>query len=256
MCTVVILRRPGNDWPLLLAANRDEMRDRPSAPPARHWPERAHVVAGIDLQASGTWLGLNDEGLVAAVLNRPQSLGPAAGYRSRGELPLEALDHADADAAAKALAEIDPAAYRTFNMVVADERDAFWLRSAGGEEGAAEEAGVEVMALPEGLSMITAYDRNDTADPRIRDYLPRLKAAPAPDPGAGDWASWASLLASREHGAGDGPGDAMNVVTDTGFGTVSSSLIALPSPARVGARPLWLFAPGRPDEVAFEAVSL
>ncbi|MDP6572655.1 MAG: NRDE family protein [Rhodospirillales bacterium] len=254
MCTVVILRRPGHDWPLLLAANRDEMRDRPWAPPARHWPERDQVVAGIDLEASGTWLGLNDDGLVAAVLNRPQSLGPAAGYRSRGELPLEALDHADADAAARALADIDPAAYRTFNMVVADGRDAFWLRSAGGEEGAAEEAGVEVMALPEGLSMITAHDRNDPSDPRIRDTLPRFRAAPAPDPGAGDWASWESLLASREHGPGDGPGDAMNVVTDTGFGTVSSSLIALPAPARVGAGPLWLFAPGRPDEAGFEAV--
>ena len=249
MCTVVILRRPGDGWPLLLAANRDEMRDRPWAPPARHWPERAHVVAGIDLEASGTWLGLNDDGLTAAVLNRPGSLGPAAGYRSRGELPLEALDHADAAAAAAALADIDPAAYRTFNMVVADERDAFWLRSAG-------EKGVEVMALPEGLSMITAYDRNDTADPRIRDYLPRFEAAPAPDPGAGEWASWTALLASREHGPGDGPGDAMNVVTDTGFGTVSSSLIAFPSYASEGVGPLWLFAPGGPDEVAFEAVTL
>ncbi len=254
MCTVVILRRPGHDWPLLLAANRDEMRDRAWAPPARHWPERYHVVAGIDLEASGTWLGLNDDGLVAAVLNRPQSLGPAAGYRSRGELPLEALDHADADAAAQALADIDPAAYRTFNMVVADQCDAFWLRSAGGEVGAAEEAGVEVMALPEGLSMITAHGRNDTSDPRIRDTLPRFEAAPTPDPEAGDWASWESLLASREHGSGDGPGDAMNVLTDAGFGTVSSSLIALPTPARMGARPLWLFAPGRPDEAGFEAV--
>ena len=48
----------------------------------------------------------------------------------------------------------------------------------------------------------------------------------------------------------------MNVVTDTGFGTVSSSLIALPSYASEGARPHWLFAPGGPDEAAFEVVSL
>jgi hypothetical protein len=256
MCTVVILRRPGHDWPLLLAANRDEMRERPWAPPARHWPDRSHVVAGIDLEASGTWLGVNDDGLTAAVLNRPQSLGPAAGYRSRGELPLEALDHADAATAAQALAAIDPAAYRTFNMVIADQLDAFWLRSAGSEEGVAEGAGVEVMALPEGLSMITAYDLNDTADRRIRDALPRFQAAPAPDPGTGDWTSWESLLASREYGTGGGPGDAMNVVTDMGFGTVSSSLIALPSYVRAGVKPLWLFAPERPDEAAFEAVSL
>ena len=40
MCTVVILRRPGHDWPLLLAGNRDEMKGRPWKPPARHWPDR------------------------------------------------------------------------------------------------------------------------------------------------------------------------------------------------------------------------
>ena len=48
MCTVVILRRPGHDWPLILAANRDEMTGRPWLPPARHWSERAEVIAGQD----------------------------------------------------------------------------------------------------------------------------------------------------------------------------------------------------------------
>ena len=70
--------------------------------------------------------------MVAAVLNRVGSLGPAAGKRSRGELVLEALDHADAAAAAKALADLDPEAYRPFNLLIADARDAFWLRHAGG----------------------------------------------------------------------------------------------------------------------------
>ena len=40
MCTLIMLRRPGNDWPLLLAANRDEMGNRPWEAPARHWPDR------------------------------------------------------------------------------------------------------------------------------------------------------------------------------------------------------------------------
>src|SRR5437764_1225058 len=77
-------------------------------------------------------LGRNDWGVAAAVLNRHGSLGPAAGLRSRGELVLEALDHADSVDAAAALSHIDPAAYRTFNLVIADNRDAFWLRHAGG----------------------------------------------------------------------------------------------------------------------------
>ncbi len=101
MCTVVILRRPGHDWPLIVAANRDEMAGRPSAAPARHWPDRPEVVGGLDRLAGGTWFGLNDYGVVAGVLNRSDSLGPKFGYRSRGELPLEALDHAEASVAAR-----------------------------------------------------------------------------------------------------------------------------------------------------------
>ena len=101
MCTVVLLRRPEHEWPLILAANRDELKTRPWLPPARHWPERDHVTAGIDELAGGTWLALNDDGVCTAILNRPHSLGPADGKRSRGELPLEAVDHAEASEAAK-----------------------------------------------------------------------------------------------------------------------------------------------------------
>ena len=130
MCTLAILRRPEHDWPVIIGANRDEMVDRPADPPARHWPDRAEIVAGRDRLAGGSWLGLNDWGVAAAVLNRHGSLGPAAGLRSRGELVLEALDHADAVAAARALSDLDPASYRSFNLIVADNRDAFWLRHA------------------------------------------------------------------------------------------------------------------------------
>src|SRR6266849_1043317 len=112
MCTVVILRRPEHAWPVVIGANRDEMIDRPAMPPGRHWPDRMEVVAGLDLQAGGSWLGVNDWGVAAAILNRHGSLGPAAGLRSRGELVLEALDHADAVAAAAALSHLDPAARR------------------------------------------------------------------------------------------------------------------------------------------------
>jgi hypothetical protein len=50
MCSVVILRRPDHPrWPLLLAANRDELGTRQTLAPARHWPDRPDVVAGLDL---------------------------------------------------------------------------------------------------------------------------------------------------------------------------------------------------------------
>lgn len=254
MCSVVILFRPGHDWPVLLAANRDEMADRPWAPPARHWPDRPEVVAGLDRLAGGSWLGINDHGVLAGILNRVNSLGPLPGRRSRGELVLEALDHASAASAAEALKALDPGAYRSFNMVIADARDAWWLRNLGHSQG-----WIDVHPLPPGLSMITAHDRNDPASRRIRRFLPRFEAAPPPDPdaagGEGDWAAWEELLASRDYEEGGGPTDAMAIVTGTGFETVSSSLVALPA-AGSGRRPVWRFAAGRAGERPFEPVAL
>jgi uncharacterized protein with NRDE domain len=247
MCTLVIARNPDSDWPLLVAANRDEMIDRPWLPPGRHWPDRADIVAGQDTLAGGSWLGINDTGVVAAILNRTGSLGPAADKRSRGELVLEALDHVDARDAVVALARLDGTAYRSFNLIVADNRDTYWLRATG-------EAKVTAKAIPSGVHMFTSRDMDDTASPRIRNFLERFRSAPPPDPAAGDWSAWQALLANRMHAVADGPAEAMCVVTDRGYGTVSSSLIALPSIERAAARPVWLFTAGRPGEATFEPV--
>lgn len=239
MCTLVLLRRPDHDWPLLAAANRDEMAGRPSRPPARHWPDRPDVIAGLDELAGGSWLGLNDHGVMAAMLNRAGTLGPAAGKRSRGELVLDALDHADAVDAAQALAELDGRGWRPFNLVVADNRDAFWIKGDGG-------ARVTVAAIAAGLHMLSALDLDDPASPRIAAYAPRFAAARPPDPEAGDWREWTELMADGGT-AGDGEeAAAMCFLRPSGFGTVSSSLIALPA-IGAEARRRWLFAPGRPD---------
>ena len=157
MCTVVILRRPEHRWPILIAANRDEMLDRPWSPPARHWPDRAEVVAGRDELAGGTWLGVNDHGLVAAVMNRPGSLGPADDKRSRGELVLEALDHADAarrrrgagSSRPERLPALQPCNCRT---------TATPCGCAAIPPGRRPH---RAFILPEGLSMLTSHDRND-----------------------------------------------------------------------------------------------
>ena len=260
MCTVVILHRPKHAWPLILAANRDEMAGRAWLPPARHWPDREEVTAGLDRLAGGSWLGINEHGVVAAVLNREGSLGPQAGKRSRGELVLEALDHPDAASAASSLADLDPLSYRSFNLIIADNRDAFWLRHAGNAQ-----SHIEVTPLPPGLSMITALDRNDLASARIRAYLPRFEKATPPDPdarGPNAFADWERLLASRLSEAAEaasnegGAAGAMTIVTESGFGTVSSSIIALPAPATPPKHPVWRFAAGRPGEAPFEPVKL
>ncbi len=248
MCTLVIHRAPGAPWPTLIAANRDEMSARPWRPPARHWDDHPHVIAGMDEEAGGTWMGVNDDGLVAAVLNRPGSLGPAAGKRSRGELPLEALSHSEAKQAAEALAHLDGRAYRSFNLVIADALDAFWLRSTG------DTATIEASIIAPGTSMITANDMNDRSSMRISRYLPMFKAAEVPDPDNNDWSAWSSLLASRTSDDEDSGRGAMTVGSGMGFGTVCSSMIALPGPDRFGEKPKWLFAEGPPDQAPFVPV--
>lgn len=275
MCTLVLLRRPGHAWPLLLAANRDEALSRPWQAPGRHWPDRAEVVAGRDEEAGGSWLGVNDHGVVAAVLNRVGSLGPQTGKRSRGELVLDALDFEDAASSAAALADLDPDAYRPFNLVIADAVNAYWLRHAGGLPGFAfraadgtwrevdalhmpEDGGrrerppaIERRMVPPGPSMLTAHDLDDESSARIRLHRPRFAAAPVPDPEAGDWTGWIACLASRDS-LDDDPRDAMTIVTGGDYGTVCSSLVALP----VEGGPKMWFAPGRPDATPFEPVVL
>ncbi|WP_207476340.1 NRDE family protein [Arenibaculum pallidiluteum] len=241
MCSLVVLRRPGDAFPVILAANRDEMAGRPWRPPARHWEDRPHVFGGFDEAAGGTWLAMNDDGVVAAVLNRHGTLGPAPGKRSRGELVLDALDYADAAEAVRALVHLDPNAWRPFNLVILDDRDAFCVIHRG-------EGPIEAQPLPPGLSMITHAEPNDAGEPRIRMHRPRFAAAPDPDPAAGRWDAWQALLASTEHEPAAGPRGAMSFATPQGFGTSSSALIALPPHGIADARPVWLFCAGRPGD--------
>ncbi|GIL41892.1 NRDE family protein [Roseiterribacter gracilis] len=242
MCTFVVLRRPGHAWPVLIAANRDELRSRPWLPPGRHWPDH-ELVGGLDQVGGGTWMAINESGLVAGVLNRENTLGPLAGKRSRGELPLEALDHADAAAAAEALGGLDPRSYRPFNLVLADNRDAFVLchRDPSGEFP------IEVRKLGVGISFITAAEPDDPKSPRVAFHKPRFAAAPVPDPDKNDWASWEILLASRDRAPGAPAGGAMFVEGSNGFGTVCASLVALPAPGDPPRDPIWRFAAGEPE---------
>lgn len=245
MCTVVLLRRPGHAWPLILAANRDERLDRGWDPPACWWDDRPGVMGGRDRSAGGTWMALGPAGVVAAVLNRPGSLGPTPGKRSRGDLPLLAASEVDAAAAVRRLAALPAEDWRPFNMVVADSRHAFFLRSLGA-------GAVEVAALAGGITMVTAHDPNDPDSPRIRRHLPRFRAAAPPDPTAQDWRGWELLLSDDTPDAVEGPAAMLNIAPTAGFGTVCSSLIALGDQGRA----TWRFCPARPAPGAFAPLPL
>ena len=242
MCSIVILKQSNSEWPLIIGANRDEMKDRESLTPGRHWEDRPHVFAGKDLIAGGTWLGINDYGLAVGIMNRMNSLGPLDNKRSRGELVLDALDHADASEALNAMIEIQKDSYRGFNMLIADNINAYWIKSDEEQEV------IEYFNIPDGLSMITAYDRNDLKSKRIKTYLSKFALSLEPNPSKGEWQDWEMLLGST-YSEDKNPLSAMCVKTDMGFQTVSSTLIALPSFQPKGAKqkPVYKFANGSPD---------
>lgn len=237
MCTLVLLHRPGSAWPVLAAANRDEMLDRPWAGPAAHWPDLPQVVGGRDVLAGGTWFAVSAQGMLAGVLNRTGSLGPAAGKASRGDLPLLALRHGAAAPAARALGRLPAADWRGFNLILADRHDAFWL--SPGPAGA-----MQVQPLAEGLSVVTALDPNDHASPRVARHYPRFAAAPPPCPP--DWGYWPALMSDQQ-----GPWEAaISLPPRAGFGTASSFLAAIPA----HGPPQLRFCAGRPRVDGFAAV--
>lgn len=241
MCTVVVRIAPAEDFPLLLAVNRDERVERAWDPPAAWWPAQPDVIGGRDRSAGGTWMAMNGAGLIACVLNRPGSLGPAAGKQSRGALPLAAVQAADAKAAAALITNLDLTTFRAFNLVLADRSGAIFVRSDG-------DGPLWIHALTPGVHMVTARDPDDPESPRILRYLERFREAEVPQPEIGEWGAWIAILADRSGPAGS----EINVPERAGFATVCASLAAIP---RTG-HPIWLFAAGPPDRAPFLPVSL
>lgn len=124
MCLIAFAVNVHPACPLLIAANRDEFLDRPTASLHR-WalPGGTEVVAGRDLRDGGTWLGASPSGRVAMLTNVRDGQA-STGQRSRGELVTRWLagDLSGPDLHAR----IDPAAYGGFNLVVGDFHHGYW----------------------------------------------------------------------------------------------------------------------------------
>ena len=150
-----------------------------------------------------------------------------------------------------ALLDIEPAAYRSFNLFVADNRDAWWVSSRGPEAHK-----VDAHEIPEGVSMLTAWGMDAEDSARTRHYLSRFKRAPAPEPETDNWDSWAALMAGRKTEPGAGPGEAMCIVPEQGFGTLSTSLIALEAPTRPKPETIWRFSETPAEPGTFHTIDL
>lgn len=126
MCTLTILREADR---LLVTMNRDDVGAREEAPPTL-WPNTQPAFAAPkDMQAGGTWIGVNAHGVIACLLNRYDAA--PVGRASRGSVVLEAIRRASLEAACGALSALDHNAYSPFTCLVVDRGGAARLDWTG-----------------------------------------------------------------------------------------------------------------------------
>jgi len=119
MCLIVFGWRAHPDYPLVVAANRDEFLARPAAP-AQWWTDFPNLLAGRDLEAGGTWMGVTRNGRFAALTNYRDPTLHRPGAPSRGMLVRDCLlGHRDADTTLRDIAGVS-AGYAPFNLLVGD----------------------------------------------------------------------------------------------------------------------------------------
>ncbi len=116
MCLVLFAYDPQSDHPLVVAANRDEFYARPASS-AHFWDDHPEILAGRDLSAGGTWLGVSRRGRFATVTNFAEE-GPSEAPLSRGRLPEAFL--AGGDGAHHFAHHLHGMRYRGFNLLMWD----------------------------------------------------------------------------------------------------------------------------------------
>jgi uncharacterized protein with NRDE domain len=132
MCLLLIALEQHPEYRLVLAANRDEFYDRPTGK-AAFWKDAPELLAGRDLKAGGTWLGITLAGRLAAVTNyrNPKDTKPRA--PSRGSLVSEFLK--GTESAGSFLGDLSrgPHRYNGFNLIAGTVDELFWYSNRGGE---------------------------------------------------------------------------------------------------------------------------
>lgn len=226
MCLLALFFRVVEDAEVVVGANREEYYQRGGEPPrVLQGPTRA--VAGIDPVAGGTWLGVNANGVLAAVTNRPKADAPAQ-PRSRGLLVREMLACPSAAAAADcAVHALERCGYAGANFLCADASRAVVIQA--GER-------LDIRTLPPGIHVLANSDINDPNDPRVQYALDWLKRR-SYDSAADCVGALHELCAQHE------PQHPPICFRHNDRGTVSSSILALRRSAKDG---IYLHAQGLP----------
>jgi uncharacterized protein with NRDE domain len=218
MCTLIVLDRIASGYPLVVASNRDEFYSRPAAPPARVDSEEdlgPPFVAPQDLEAGGTWMGVNAAGLFVGLTNRPVE-GARQPLRSRGLLVRDALAKLEAGEVAQEMRDGLVGRYNPFHLLAADGRSAHLTVLRGGS--------AESRALDPGIHVICNRDPDDPGSGKVRALE---KAVAEIDLGSGFGPIFAGLAAVLgSHPDRQNPLENACVHTPE-YGTRSSTILAL-----------------------------
>lgn len=161
MCTIIVLNQVHAEFPVVVAANREEFYARPTAGPEVLLTQPV-AVGGRDLLANGTWMGATAGGLFVGLTNQRSYSGNVTGLRSRGELVVEALRAGSREAVRALMEATDASLYNSFNLIYGD---AAQLEVAHGRR---QSGSIEIEEVPTGVSALS-NDRLDAPDfPKVQ----------------------------------------------------------------------------------------
>jgi uncharacterized protein with NRDE domain len=131
VCLLFLAYNAHPSYPLIIAANRDEFYNRPTAPVA-FWDDNPNILAGRDLKEGGTWLGITRAGRIAAITNFRDFEAVKANAPSRGLLVSEYLLGSDEPVEYLRDLKDKAGAYSGFNIVVGTVRDLYYFSNMDG----------------------------------------------------------------------------------------------------------------------------
>jgi uncharacterized protein with NRDE domain len=130
VCLILFAYRVHEEYPLIVAANRDEFYRRPTAP-AHFWEDHPDILAGRDLEKMGTWMGVTTSGRFAALTNYRNPNEATEGKRSRGELVTDALKYkGNVEEYMHHLAAHNHL-YPGYNLLAGDEHNLYYYSNVG-----------------------------------------------------------------------------------------------------------------------------
>jgi uncharacterized protein with NRDE domain len=257
VCLLIALFQEVPDTPLMIAANRDERLDRPAVAMTVLREAGPRILGGRDELAGGTWLAVNEHGVVAGLTNQPSAAGRDPGKKSRGELPLAfAAYKSAAEAVAGASADLNPADYNPCWMLVGDRQALFFVDIGSGSTAAVEQLGPGLHVLE------NAPLREHSAKAELVRQLVAGERSLRPGPSPAAVQAALDAVLRRHH-----PAIAEPRTDDTGrtwppeisapcvhteaYGTRSAMTVSLPA----SGEPVVRVADGRPCEHAFREVT-